>query len=451
MSDTGTQLNSTVSDLPVQLTSKENECFLKLILPESSLKEEALSFNNASNKEILLITGTKTTTNATSSVRTTMDLQCSADILSNATANVSNVVKLSTNFSPSYDLSPLLDNVIEQDKNFSCESQRNENVHPICENNLNIKIVDDDEHEHHASIISSDIDTNNMQNIEILNGEKLLMENWNDVVQISINSKGEIEINNIGNTTNVNSNEVDLEVASNEETVSIMENDNHLLYINNDTQTQNLKYKCMVYNCHKTFNSYKTMMEHRESHLVEKEYRCHLPDCPWSFNSQYNLRRHEQSHKKIKQYQCPYANCNKLFSTSYNLNAHVKAHNENINDCKCGQCGKHFVDKRQLGQHFRKAHNAAPSYPCTYRNCDKKLYTMAALKGHMKKHLNEKKKEHHCPYKNCDKVFKKKYGLNYHLKSHTGDRPFKCDLCDWSFATNSTLNRHKRKHDTVKK
>ncbi|NXG67747.1 BC11B protein, partial [Horornis vulcanius] len=45
-----------------------------------------------------------------------------------------------------------------------------------------------------------------------------------------------------------------------------------------------------------------------------------------------------------------------------------------------------------------------------------------------------------CEY--CGKVFKNCSNLTVHRRSHTGERPYKCELCNYACAQSSKLTRH---------
>ena len=49
-----------------------------------------------------------------------------------------------------------------------------------------------------------------------------------------------------------------------------------------------------------------------------------------------------------------------------------------------------------------------------------------------------------CKY--CGKVFKNTSNLTVHIRSHTGEKPYKCDKCDYSCAQSSKLTRHMKIH-----
>ncbi|XP_008563642.1 PREDICTED: B-cell lymphoma/leukemia 11B-like [Galeopterus variegatus] len=53
------------------------------------------------------------------------------------------------------------------------------------------------------------------------------------------------------------------------------------------------------------------------------------------------------------------------------------------------------------------------------------------------------------PY--CGKVFKNCSNLTVHRRSHTGERPYKCELCNYACAQSSKLTRHMKTHGQIGK
>uniref|UniRef100_G1PKM7 BCL11 transcription factor B n=1 Tax=Myotis lucifugus TaxID=59463 RepID=G1PKM7_MYOLU len=54
-----------------------------------------------------------------------------------------------------------------------------------------------------------------------------------------------------------------------------------------------------------------------------------------------------------------------------------------------------------------------------------------------------------CEY--CGKVFKNCSNLTVHRRSHTGERPYKCELCNYACAQSSKLTRHMKTHGQIGK
>ncbi|KAK7080818.1 hypothetical protein SK128_020995 [Halocaridina rubra] len=185
-----------------------------------------------------------------------------------------------------------------------------------------------------------------------------------------------------------------------------------------------IDHKNICKKCKKHFPSIEVLHKHSN----QKLHFCKL--CKDSFTSCSDMRLHIRSHPK----NCYI--CNKQLPKLTLLRQHILTHTEKQ---KCPVCKKMYPHQWSLHRHMQTTHGANKMVQCDL--CGN-LYGKRYLKLHMLTHTGER------PFKCdvCDSRFVQRSHLITHMKKHTGERKFSCSTCNKTFSLKSTLVTHQRTH-----
>uniref|UniRef100_A0A0R0L3F4 C2H2-type domain-containing protein n=1 Tax=Glycine max TaxID=3847 RepID=A0A0R0L3F4_SOYBN len=213
---------------------------------------------------------------------------------------------------------------------------------------------------------------------------------------------------------------------------------------------------CAVDDCQASYRR----KDHLTQHLLQHEgkiFKCPVENCNSEFSLQSNMKRHTEeihddsstttsSDKSHKQHMCPEIGCGKVFRYASQLQKHEDSHvNLESVDMVCLEpgCLKHFPNVQCLQAHVKSSHQ--------YMTCD--ICGTKQLKKNIKRHLRSHEAEgsssetFQCEFKGCSCTFSRKSNLDKHKKAvHLNVKPFACGFpdCGMRFAYKHVRDNHEK-------
>ncbi|GFS42765.1 zinc finger protein 85 [Nephila pilipes] len=226
------------------------------------------------------------------------------------------------------------------------------------------------------------------------------------------------------------------------------------------------------YICQKSYPQLPSLFTHMKQHTRELPFFC--TDCSRSFRQISNFQRHLTTHRGVRPYLCP--KCHKSFADPATLRNHARVHTRET-PFICKICKRGFSQignlKRHMAIHVEKELKAASvnitsdknnanlikgfedgalqdlkifSASECYQNIHSAEFKICETKGQRKKKRGENGKFtlHVCHI--CGKNYTWPHDLKIHYRVHTGEKPYKCELCDSRFSQSGAVQIHKNRH-----
>jgi len=175
-------------------------------------------------------------------------------------------------------------------------------------------------------------------------------------------------------------------------------------------------------------------------HLEIKPYQCGI--CQKKFSRPFQRDYHVNDvHLELKPYVCNV--CGMQFNRARSLRVHLETHEEKVHDHICEICGKGSSSKRALQTHIRVVHLKKSRRKCDL--CGHEFPEMKILKRHMLNVHQIAENKSICDICGCE--FASSGDLKMHMMvKHGAEKPYKCDMCDYSSITLGRFRSHKLKH-----
>ena len=135
--------------------------------------------------------------------------------------------------------------------------------------------------------------------------------------------------------------------------------------------------------------------------------------------------------------------CGFHYKTRASYNAHMRRNHEPNDPVSCTYCGKKFPGPGRLTEHHNAVHLEKM---CPF--CGIMVSGNARLHNH-KKTVHTKDRPYNC--ETCGKGFLQRRFLEEHYNVHTGAKPFKCQYCPKAFGSQGTHAGHEKSHLGIKR
>ncbi|KAJ8707288.1 hypothetical protein PYW08_011422 [Mythimna loreyi] len=203
---------------------------------------------------------------------------------------------------------------------------------------------------------------------------------------------------------------------------------------------QDYNWLCAV--CDKYFPSPSELRVHSmQFHYMCNAYRCF--DCRERALHMDNFVTHISRHRPVLTLMC--YKCSQKFETLKELRAHKATHFDT--EYICRGCNTTYQNEEELDDHMRIFYkNAEANAVVVTENnsltcviCEKTSKSKLTLSRHLLLHT-DRKRTHVCD--SCSKSFYNRKELIQHQTVHVEERPYKCQICHYSFKIIHDLKKH---------